>query len=115
VVGERGIKFSGGQRQRIALARALAQKPQILLLDEATSNLDSESESLIQKAISDLRGKITIIIVAHRLSTIMKSDRIIALKNGVIIENGSPHELLQNKNSYFYKIHSGTSNDFGMT
>lgn len=110
LVGERGIQLSGGQRQRIALARALARKPKILILDEATSALDNESESLIQKAISDLRGKTTIIIIAHRSSTVMNSDHIIALKGGVVVESGPPNELLRNKNSYFYKTH-GLNND----
>jgi ABC-type multidrug transport system fused ATPase/permease subunit len=111
-MGERGIQLSGGQRQRIALARALARKPQILILDEATSSLDNESEALIQKAISDLRGKTTIIIVAHRLSTVMNSGHIIVLKNGVIIESGSPDELLQNENSYFHKIRNMVNDNF---
>lgn len=106
VIGERGIELSGGQRQRIALARALARKPNILILDEATSSLDNESEAFIQKAISDLRGKTTIIIIAHRLSTVMNSDKIIALKNGKIIEQGSPDELLKNEGSYFYKTYN---------
>lgn len=102
-VGERGILLSGGQRQRIALARVLARKPQILILDEATSSLDNESEFFIQKAIESLRGKMTILIIAHRLSTVMIADRLLALDAGKIIEEGMPGELLADKNSYFSK------------
>lgn len=102
-VGERGLKLSGGQRQRIALARALARKPSILILDEATSALDNESEQKIQEAIKHLRGKLTIFVIAHRLSTVMHSDKILVLKDGIIAEEGSPQELLNNKESYFYK------------
>lgn len=102
-VGERGLKLSGGQRQRIALARALARKSPILILDEATSALDNESEHKIQEAIKHLRGKLTIFIIAHRLSTVMHSDKILVLKDGILVEEGSPQELLNNKQSYFYK------------
>lgn len=103
-VGERGVKLSGGQRQRIVLARALARKPEILILDEATSAIDAESETLIQNSINDLRGKMTIFIVAHRLSTILNSDRLLVLEGGRIIEEGNPRELLESKDSHFYKI-----------
>lgn len=102
-VGERGIQLSGGQRQRIVLARILARKPQILVLDEATSALDNESEHKIQEAIKNLRGKLTILIVAHRLTTVMNTNKILVLKDGFIVEEGSPEELLENKRSYFYK------------
>ncbi len=102
-VGERGLKLSGGQRQRIALARALARKSPILILDEATSALDNESEHKIQEAIKRLRGKLTIFIIAHRLSTVMHSDKILVLKDGIIAEEGNPRELLNNEQSYFYK------------
>lgn len=106
VVGERGLRLSGGQRQRVVLARALARKPQILILDEATSALDNESEVLIQKSIEKLRGKITVIAIAHRLSTVMTSDKLFALDNGKIIEEGSPSELLKDRESYFYKTYN---------
>lgn len=94
-VGERGLKLSGGQRQRIALARTLARKPEILILDEATSALDNESEALIQKAINGLKKEMTIIIIAHRLSTVMNADRLFLLDNGKITKEGSPEELLK--------------------
>ena len=103
-VGERGMEISGGQRQRIALARVLARNPKIIILDEATSALDNESEALIQKDIENLRGKITIIIIAHKPSTVINSDTLIVLKNGHIVEKGSPRELSQSPNSYFHKI-----------
>ncbi len=106
IVGERGIQLSVGQRQRIVLARVLARKPQLLILDEATSALDNESEVLIQKAIENLRGKITVFAIAHRLSTIMSSDHLVVLEGGKIIEEGKPLELLKNKNSYFFRVYN---------
>ncbi len=106
VVGERGIRLSGGQRQRIILARVLVKRPEILILDEATSALDNESEVLIQKSIEGLRNKVTVLAIAHRLSTVMNSDRLLVLDNGKIIEDGSPSDLLKNKDSYFFKVYS---------
>lgn len=94
LVGDNGIKLSGGQRQRICLARALAGKPQILILDEATSSLDTESESIIQEAIEKLRNELTLIVVAHRLSTVIGADQIVVLDKGRIIEIGPPEKLL---------------------
>lgn len=99
-VGERGVKLSGGERQRVAIARAILHNAPILILDEATSSLDSESEKLIQDALDKLiKGK-TVIVVAHRLSTIMKMDRIIVIKDGKIFEEGSHKELLKQKGIY---------------
>lgn len=106
VVGERGILLSGGQRQRIILARVLARRPQILVLDEATSALDNKSELLIQKAIETLKGNVTALVIAHRLSTVMISDRLLVLDNGKIIEEGSPEKLLKDKDSYFFKVYN---------
>ncbi|MFA5317862.1 MAG: ABC transporter ATP-binding protein [Patescibacteria group bacterium] len=110
VIGERGILLSGGQRQRIILARILAKNPKILILDEATSALDNESEIQIQKAIENLKGKITVLAIAHRLTTVKNCDRIIVLKDGEIIENGEPKELLNNKNSAFYEMYNIKNN-----
>lgn len=86
IVGERGIKFSGGQRQRVAIARALYNKPDILILDEATSALDNETEIAVMEAIESLQGSITIIIIAHRLTTLKKCDRIYKIEDGTAIE-----------------------------
>lgn len=86
LVGDRGIRLSGGERQRIALARALLRNPQVLILDEATSNLDIETEKAIQQSIDSLHGSMTILIIAHRTSTIEKADRTVILKNGQILE-----------------------------
>ncbi len=104
VVGERGINLSTGQRQRIVLARVLARRPQLLILDEATSALDNESELKIQQAIGSLKGETTVLAIAHRLSTIMNCDRIISLEDGRIVEEGPPGILLEDHNSYFYKV-----------
>ena len=86
IVGERGVKFSGGQRQRVAIARALFQKPEILVLDEATAALDTETEQAVMEAIDALQGKITMIIVAHRLTTIKNCDVIYEIVNGYAVE-----------------------------
>lgn len=104
VIGERGILLSNGQRQRIVLSRILAKKPEVIILDEATSALDNETEIFVQKAIESLKGKITIIVIAHRLTTVYNVDNIYALKDGAIIESGQPQELLKDENSYFSKM-----------
>lgn len=100
IVGERGVKLSGGQRQRIAIARAILKDAPILILDEATSALDSESEKLIQNALEKLMKGRTSIVVAHRLSTISKLDRIVVLRQGEIKEQGKHEELLKQKGVY---------------
>lgn len=106
IIGDRGVLLSGGQRQRIILARILARKPTLLILDEATSSLDGESEMVIKEAIDGLRGKTTILIVAHRLSTVSSVDKLVVLEEGKITEVGKPDELLKNKDSYFYKLNN---------
>jgi ABC-type multidrug transport system fused ATPase/permease subunit len=92
-VGERGGNLSGGQRQRVGIARAMFTKPQLLVLDEATSSLDGQTESEISEAIQGLKGKVTLILIAHRLSTVQKADRVIYLKDGEIISQGSFDEV----------------------
>jgi ATP-binding cassette subfamily B protein len=94
VVGERGLKLSGGQRQRVAIAQAMAKAAPILILDEATSALDSESESLVQEALWRLMDGATALVVAHRLATIARMDRIVVIDQGAIVEEGSHRELL---------------------
>lgn len=94
-VGERGLKLSGGQRQRLSIARAVFKNPPILILDEATSALDSESEKLVQDALSNLMHNRTSIVIAHRLSTIQHADEILVIKDGKILERGSHDELLE--------------------
>ena len=103
-VGERGIKLSGGERQRIAIARAILKKAPILILDEATSSLDSHSEFLIQDALDTLMKGCTTIVIAHRLSTIKKMDRIIAIQDGKIVEEGTHNELVHKKNGLYKKL-----------
>jgi subfamily B ATP-binding cassette protein MsbA len=94
VVGERGVKLSGGQRQRIAIARAILKDPAVLILDEATSSLDTESERLIEDALSKLLVGRTTLIIAHRLSTVQRADRLVVLDRGRIVEEGTHGELL---------------------
>ena len=96
LVGDRGLRLSGGQKQRIALARALLRKPELLILDEATSALDSESEKMVQTAIEALRGKMTLLVVAHRYSTIERSDIVYVLDGGRIKETGAVGQLREN-------------------
>ncbi|MBW4684236.1 MAG: ABC transporter ATP-binding protein/permease [Komarekiella atlantica HA4396-MV6] len=99
-VGERGVNLSGGQRQRIAIARAVLLNPQILILDEATSALDSESEALVQEALERLMQNRTVFIIAHRLSTVRRCDRILVLEQGQIVESGTHEELLSLERRY---------------
>jgi len=101
VIGERGVKLSGGQRQRISIARALLADPKIIILDEATSNLDTESESFIQKSLHLLMKDRTTFVIAHRLSTIQQADQILVVEQGNIVERGNHDDLINKKGRYY--------------
>jgi subfamily B ATP-binding cassette protein MsbA len=100
VIGEKGFRLSGGERQRLAIARAILKNAPVLILDEATSALDSESESLVQAALANLMTGRTVIVIAHRLSTVRRASRIVVLENGRITDIGSHEELLQKSATY---------------
>jgi ATP-binding cassette subfamily B protein len=105
IVGERGLKLSGGQRQRIAIARAFLKDAPILLLDEATSALDGDAEEAIRDALSRLiRGR-TVIAIAHRLSTVRNSDRIVVLQSGHVVQDGPPDFLIRREGLYRDLVH----------
>ena len=102
VIGEKGVGLSGGQKQRIAIARAIISNPRILIFDEATSALDYESESIIQNNLKDIcRGR-TVLIIAHRLSTLKDADRIMVIDNGQLAEYDSKEKLMEKKGLYYY-------------
>ena len=101
MIGEQGSRLSGGQKQRISLARALVKVPEVLILDEATSALDNETERRVWNTIEKLKGQITVIIIAHKLSFISKVDKIYVIESGNIVENGTFKELMNKKGRFF--------------
>lgn len=104
IIGDRGTKLSGGQRQRLSIARAILKNPPILILDEATSALDTESEKLVQEALTNLMKNRTTLVIAHRLSTIQHADEILVLSGGKIIERGTHDALLKEEKSFYRKL-----------
>lgn len=105
-IGDRGVMLSGGQRQRVAIARALLQNPEILILDEATSALDTVSERLVQEAIDNLSRDRTVLVIAHRLSTVQNANQIAVLERGEVVEVGTHAELLQKEDGYYRRLYS---------
>jgi len=99
-IGERGSKLSGGQRQRLSIARAVLKNPPILILDEATSALDSQSEKLVQEALTNLMNNRTTLVIAHRLSTIQHADEILVIKKGQIVQRGTHQQLMEEEGLY---------------
>jgi ABC-type multidrug transport system fused ATPase/permease subunit len=104
-IGERGLRLSGGERQRISIARALLKNAPVLILDEATSALDAESEVYVQRALENLMQGRTTIVIAHRLSTVRRADRIVALADGQVREIGNHEELIARRGVY-WKLYS---------
>ena len=106
LIGDRGGRLSGGQRQRLSIARAVLKNPPILILDEATSALDTESEKLVQEALTHLMQNRTTLVIAHRLSTIQHADEILVINKGKIVERGTHEALLQNEDGFYRKLNS---------
>ena len=111
VLGERGVGLSGGERQRLSIARAVLKNPSILVFDEATASVDSETEHLIQEAIENLISGRTTIMIAHRLSTLSKANKIVVVDNGEIIECGTPEELMALKGKYYKLVEIQSMSD----
>jgi len=103
-IGENGAKLSGGERQRISIARALLKNAPIVLLDEGTASLDVENETKVQGALSRLLSGKTVLVIAHRMRTVEAADQIVVLADGKVAEEGSPAELLNNKDSFFRRM-----------
>ena len=104
VVGDRGVRLSGGERQRLTLARALLRRPTFLLLDEATSSLDTANERFVQEAIDHLHGEVTLVVIAHRLSTVQQADKVVVVDHGRVVESGTPEELSRNEGGTYWHL-----------
>jgi subfamily B ATP-binding cassette protein MsbA len=104
VIGERGMRLSGGERQRIAIARAILKNAPVLILDEATSSLDTESEALVQSALQNLMTGRTVFVIAHRLSTVRRADRIVVIEGGTVADIGT-HDELMSRLGLYRKLH----------
>jgi len=111
MLGERGVGLSGGERQRISIARAMLRNPKMLVFDEATASVDSETEHLIQEAIENLITGRTTLMIAHRLSTLSKANKIVVVDNGEIIECGTPEELMEKKGKYYRLVQIQSMSD----
>jgi len=110
LIGERGVTFSAGQRQRIAIARVMLERPAVLILDEASSSLDAESESLVQDALDRLMAGRTTVVIAHRLSTVIRADGILVLDGGTMVHRGRHADLL-NRSSVFQRLYQRQFDD----
>jgi subfamily B ATP-binding cassette protein MsbA len=117
LIGEKGFRLSGGERQRLAIARAILKNAPVLILDEATSALDAESESLVQAALGNLMTGRTVIVIAHRLSTVRRANRIVVLESGRVTAVGSHEELLHTSPTYqkLYRLQFMDIDDAGVT
>ena len=104
MIGENGSELSGGERQRISIARAFLKNAPVILLDEATASLDVDNETLIQEALSRLIQNKTVLIIAHRMRTVANADKIVVLKDGVVVEEGIPDELFQKQGIYHHMV-----------
>jgi ABC-type multidrug transport system fused ATPase/permease subunit len=115
MLGDRGVRLSGGERQRVAIARAFLKNADILILDEATSSLDTQTEKLIQRALSEAMIGHTALVIAHRLSTIANADKVVVLEKGRVVEQGSPKELLQKEEAFYryWKVQEYSGNAHG--
>jgi len=105
-VGENGVTLSGGQRQRLSIARALVRNAPILLLDEATSALDTESEAAVQKALDEAMSGRTVVVIAHRLSTVVRAEKIIVMQNGRVVEEGNHETLAEADNGLYARLNN---------
>jgi ATP-binding cassette subfamily B protein len=110
IVGERGVTLSGGQKQRVAIARAILPKPPVIIFDDSLSAVDTETDTKIREGLSQRTAGITTIIIAHRVTSVSRADKVIVMGNGEILEMGSPAELMQKENGVYRRIHDMQEN-----